>query len=65
MTIERGIVRNTLLRHLFVNKMKGNNILTAPVNLNKVRENGFTRPARLADAKNDPATKVVASMTSR
>ena len=61
----RGKVRSTLFRHFVVTNIKGNNTLTAPVNRSKVSENGLTRPARFADAKKEPATNVVASITRR
>ena len=61
--MERGKVENTLLRHFFTDKIKGSKITTAPVKRNRVREKGLTKPASCAEAKNDPATKLVANIT--
>jgi hypothetical protein len=60
-----GRVGNMLLLHRGLKDMIGSNINAAPIKRSNVRENGLIIPASFSEAKNDPATRIVANMTNR
>ena len=60
-----GRVVNTSLLHRGFENIIGDNINPAPMKRSNVREIGLIIPASFSEAKNDPATRIVASITNR
>jgi hypothetical protein len=60
-----GKVGNIFALHLDLKRTTGSNIRDAATKRNSVNENGLIIPASFSDAKNDPATRVVASNTRK
>ena len=65
MTAALGSVRRMAFRLARLTKTKGNSKSAAPENRNNVSENGLMMPANFSEARNEPATKIVASNTKR
>ncbi len=60
-----GKVVSILFRHFFLDITIGINNTEAPIKRSSVSEKGLIMPARFSDAKNDPATRMVASKTNK
>lgn len=65
MTIALGRVDIIFFRHLLLKRTIGNNKVKAPTFRNRVSEIGLMTPATLSEARNEPATSIVASITSK